>query len=123
MWDISWLPGPAKGVYFFLYLIIYLYSRKIVGWEIWMKESAVHASALICRTAIKEKLATHKQPLALHSDKESPMKGATLLETLYTLVITPSRSRPRVSNDNPYTESIFRTIKYRPVSLQKDLLI
>ena len=114
MWDISWLPGPAKGVYFYLYLIIDLYSRKIVGWEIWSEESAIHASALIRRTAIKENLATHKQPLVLHSDNGSPMKGATMLETLYTLGITPSRSRPRVSNDNPYAESVFRTIKYRP---------
>lgn len=114
MWDISWLPGPVKGLYFYLYLIIDLYSRKIVGWETWTEESADHASALIRRTVIKEKLATHKQPLVLHSDNGSPMKGATMLETLYTLGITPSRSRPRVSNDNPYAESIFRTIKYRP---------
>ena len=114
MWDITWLPGPAKGVYFYLYLIIDLYSRKIVGWEIWTEESAIHASALIRRTVIKENLTTHKQPLVLHSDNGSPMKGATMLETLYTLGITPSRSRPRVSNDNPYAESVFRTIKYRP---------
>ena len=108
------MPGPAKGVYFYLYLIIDLYSRKIVGWEIWTEESAIHASALIRRAVIKENLATHKQPLVLHSDNGSPMKGATMLETLYTLGITPSRSRPRVSNDNPYAESVFRTIKYRP---------
>ena len=114
MWDISWLPGPVKGLYFYLYLIIDLYSRKIVGWEIWAEESADHASVLIRRTVIKEKLATYKQPLVLHSDNGSPMKGATMLDTLYTLGITPSRSRPRVSNDNPYAESVFRTIKYRP---------
>lgn len=114
MWDISWLPGPVKGLYFYLYLIIDLYSRKIVGWEIWPEESADHASVLIRRTVIKEKLAMYKQPLVLHSDNGSPMKGATMLETLYTLGITPSRSRPRVSNDNPYAESVFRTIKYRP---------
>ena len=63
---------------------------------------------------MSEEITKQAQPLVLHSDNGSPMKGATLLETLYSLGITPSRSRPRVSNDNPYAESIFRTCKYRP---------
>lgn len=63
---------------------------------------------------MSEGITKQNQPLVLHSDNGSPMKGATLLETLYSLGITPSRSRPRVSNDNPYAESIFRTCKYRP---------
>lgn len=114
MWDITWLPGPVKGLFLYLYLILDLYSRKIVGWEIWEEESAEHASQLIRRTVIREQCVVRQQPLVLHSDNGSPMKGATLLETLYSLGITPSRSRPRVSNDNPYAESIFRTCKYRP---------
>ena len=114
MWDITWLPGPVKGIFFYLYLVLDLYSRKIVGWEIWEEESAEHASQLIRRSVIREQCVIRKQPLVLHSDNGSPMKGATLLETLYSLGITPSRSRPRVSNDNPYAESMFRTCKYRP---------
>jgi len=114
MWDITWLPGPAKGIFFYLYLIMDLYSRKVVGWEIWEEESAEHASTLVQRAVIREKCVIRKEPLVLHSDNGSPMKGATLLETLYSLGITPSRTRPRVSNDNPYAESIFRTCKYRP---------
>lgn len=114
MWDITWLPGPVKGLFFYLYLVLDLYSRKIVGWEIWEEESAEHASQLIRRTVLSEQCVIRQQPLVLHSDNGSPMKGATLIETLYSLGITPSRSRPRVSNDNPYAESIFRTCKYRP---------
>lgn len=114
MWDITWLPGPIKGQYYFLYLILDLFSRKIVAWDIWREESAVLASELIQRAVLSEGLTKNFSPLVLHSDNGSPMKGATLLETLYRLGITPSRSRPRVSNDNPYAESIFRTCKYRP---------
>lgn len=114
MWDITYLPGPAKGIYFYLYLILDLFSRKIVGWEIWTEQSADNASILVRRTVLSEKLISPLNPLVLHSDNGSPMKGASLLETLYQLGITPSRSRPRVSNDNPYAESIFKTFKYRP---------
>jgi putative transposase len=114
MWDITYLPGPVKGIYFYLYLILDLFSRKIVGWEIWEEESAVNASLLVRRAVLKEQCRKSKQPLVLHSDNGSPMKGSSLLETLYQLGITPSRSRPRVSNDNPYAESIFKTCKYRP---------
>jgi putative transposase len=113
MWDITWLKGPISGQFFYLYLILDLYSRKIVGWEIWPVESAEHASTLMRKTCLSEKH-TGQAPLVLHSDNGSPMKGATLLETLYQLGITGSRSRPRVSNDNAYAESIFRTCKYRP---------
>ncbi|NCD00379.1 MAG: IS3 family transposase [Bacteroidia bacterium] len=114
MWDITYLNGPIKGKHYYLYLISDLFSRKIVGWEVWEEESALHASELIKRTTMMEKVATKKQILVLHSDNGSPMKGATMLETLYALGIVPSNSRPRVSNDNPYAESIFKTLKYRP---------
>lgn len=114
MWDITWLPGPVKGSYFYLYLMMDLFSRKVVAWEVWDSESAENASVLVRRAVMSENRFNKKAPLILHSDNGSPMKGATLLETLYSLGITPSRSRPRVSNDNPYAESIFRTFKYRP---------
>ena len=112
-WDITYLSGPVKGMFFYLYLIVDIFSRDIVGWEVWEKESADYASELIRRTCISQgRLST--QPLVLHSDNGSPMKGAVMLETLYALGITPSNSRPRVSNDNPYSESLFKTLKYRP---------
>lgn len=114
MWDITWLPGPAKGIYYYLYLILDLYSRKIISWDIWPEESAENASVLVRRAMLSEQRLSTSEPLILHSDNGSPMKGASLLETLYQLGIIPSRSRPRVSNDNPYAESIFRTCKYRP---------
>jgi putative transposase len=111
-WDITWLPGPAKGVYFYLYLILDLYSRKIVGWEIHAQESSELASQLLRRAYLREGVGG--VPLVLHSDNGSPMKGAALAETLYKLGVVKSHSRPRVSNDNAYAESIFRTCKYRP---------
>ncbi len=113
MWDITYLHGPIKGLFFYLYLIIDLFSRDIVAWEVFSEESADHASELIRWACIRQKRLT-TMPLVLHSDNGSPMKGATMLETLYKLGITPSNSRPRVSNDNPYAESIFKTLKYRP---------
>ena len=112
-WDITYLNGPVKGLFFYLYLILDLYSRDIVGWEVWEEESAELASILIKRTCLAQKRLT-TMPLVLHSDNGSPMKGATMLETLSALGITPSNSRPRVSNDNPYSESLFKTLKYRP---------
>ena len=113
MWDITYLNGPVKGTFYYLYLISDLFSRDIVGWEVWPEESADHASELIRRATFQQnRLSTH--PLVLHSDNGSPMKGATMLTTLYTLGITPFNSRPRVSNDNAYAESLFRTLKYRP---------
>lgn len=111
-WDITWLPGAVKGFYFYLYLILDLYSRKIVGWEVHENESSEHASVLVKRTYLREGI--RNQPLVLHSDNGSPMKGASLMETLYRLNVVSSYSRPRVSNDNAYAESLFRTCKYRP---------
>ena len=112
-WDITYLNGPIKGLFFYLYLIIDLFSRDVVGWEVWEEESAEHASELIKRACLAQRRLT-TMPLVLHSDNGSPMKGSTMFETLYALGITPSNSRPRVSNDNPYSESLFRTLKYRP---------
>lgn len=113
MWDITYLNGPVKGLFYYLYMMIDLFSRDIVGWEVWETEDSEHASELLKRACLAQKrLST--EPLVLHSDNGSPMKGATMLETMYKLGITPSNSRPRVSNDNAYAESIFKTVKYRP---------
>ncbi len=111
-WDITWLPGPAKGIYYYLYLILDLYSRKVVGWEIHAEESSELAAQMLRKAYLREGIAG--VPLVLHSDNGSPMKGASMLDTLYRLGVVKSHSRPRVSNDNAYAESIFRTCKYRP---------
>jgi putative transposase len=113
MWDITYLNGPHKGMFYYLYLFSDLFDRNIVGWEVYEEESAELASELIRRITLKQGRLT-TDPLVLHSDNGSPMKGATMLATLYQLGITPSNSRPRVSNDNPYSESLFKTLKYRP---------
>ena len=111
-WDITWLPGAVKGFYFYLYLVLDVFSRKVVGWEVHDEESSEHASTLIRKIHLREGIGT--MPLILHSDNGSPMKGTSLLETLYKLNVVSSYSRPRVSNDNAYAEAIFRTCKYRP---------
>lgn len=111
-WDITWLPGPAKGIYYYLYLMLDLYSRKVVGWEIHAEESSGLAAKMLRKAYLREGIAG--VPLVLHSDNGSPMKGASMLDTLYRLGVVNSYSRPRVSNDNAYAESIFRTCKYRP---------
>ena len=111
-WDITYLPSPVRGKYYYLYLIEDIYSRKAVGWEVYEQESGELAAVLLQRSVIRE--ACVRQPLVLHSDNGAPMKSATLLSKMYELGVTPSRGRPRVSNDNPYSESLFRTLKYCP---------
>ncbi len=113
-WDVSYLPSGIRGLYFYLYLVIDLYSRKVVGWEVHGQECGEHAAALLKRTALAEAIGRQERPLVLHADNGSPMKSATLLETLRFLGVQPSHSRPRVSNDNAFVESAFRTCKYRP---------
>jgi transposase InsO family protein len=102
----------GRGKFYYLYLIEDIYSRKAVGWEVYEAESGEKAAALLQRSVTHEKC--WRQPLVLHSDNGAPMKSVTLLTKMYDLGITPSRSRPRVSNDNPYSESLFRTLKYCP---------
>ncbi|MDQ7048025.1 MAG: IS3 family transposase [Enterobacterales bacterium] len=111
-WDITYLPTQVRGVFLYLYLVLDIYSRKIVGWQVYQNESSALAADLM--TAICEQENIQKNQVVLHSDNGSPMKGATLLATLQELGIIPSFSRPSVSNDNPYSESAFRTLKYRP---------
>jgi putative transposase len=111
-WDISYLPSRVRGLYHYLYLIEDIYSRKIVGWEVHSRESGESAAELMQRAVMAEQC--FRKPLVLHSDNGSPMKSYTLQSKLVDLGITPSHSRPRVSNDNAYSESLFRTLKYCP---------
>lgn len=111
-WDISYLPSTILGSFYYLYMIVDVYSRKIVGWNIHDRESAEHASALIKQSCIDENV--QQGQLVLHSDNGKPMKGMTMLAMLQTLGVIPSFSRPSVSDDNPYSESLFKTVKYHP---------
>lgn len=111
-WDISRLAGPEARVYFFLYLIIDVYSRKIVGWSIDTVESDKVARRLINITAKREGI--NPDTLVLHSDRGAQMTSLTVADLLEKLGVTRSLSRPRVSNDNPYSEAAFKTVKYRP---------
>jgi putative transposase len=111
-WDISLLRSPIRGAFYYLYLVMDVWSRKIVGAAVHTNESAAHAAALIDSSCRLEGVL--RDQLALHSDNGGPMKGATMLATLQRLGVMPSFSRPRVSDDNPYSEALFRTLKYCP---------
>jgi transposase InsO family protein len=111
-WDITYLPTQVKGIYFYLYLFMDIFSRKIVGWQIYDAESSDLASEVMRDICEREHIAQNQ--VVLHSDNGSPMKGATMLATLQALGVMPSFSRPAVSNDNPFSESLFKTMKYRP---------
>ncbi len=93
-------------------MIMDIYSRKIVGWEIHLAESGWLGADVIEKAALRERL--HGKPLVLHSDNGSPMRASVLLTKLYELGITASNSRPRVSDDNAFIESLFKTLKYTP---------
>jgi len=109
-WDITYLPTLVKGKYLYLYLFLDIFSRKIVGWQVYDEESSDLAAEVITDIYASEKV--QPQQVILHSDNGSPMKGATMVATLQRLGIIPSLSRPAVSNDNPYSESLFKTMKY-----------
>lgn len=111
-WDITYLRSAVRGMFFYLYLVVDIWSRKIVGWTVENEESMEHGAELIQRSCMK--LGVDPNGLVLHSDNGGPMKGSTMLATLQRLGIVPSFSRPRVSDDNPYSEALFRTLKYRP---------
>lgn len=111
-WDITYMKTTVRGLYFYLYLIMDVYSRKIVGWEVYTTESAEHAKTVFQKAHLRESIGCNS--LILHSDNGSPMKGATMLGTLQKLGVIPSFSRPSVSNDNPYSEALFKTLKYCP---------
>lgn len=111
-WDITYLPTQVRGQHFYLYLFEDLFSRKAVGWQVFDCESAQHASELLQDICTGQGIKPDQ--LTLHSDNGGPMKGQTMLTTLQALGVAQSRSRPAVSNDNPYSESLFKTLKYRP---------
>ncbi|WP_410506423.1 DDE-type integrase/transposase/recombinase [Haloimpatiens sp. FM7315] len=111
-WDITWLNTYTRGIYFKLYMIIDIFSRKIVAWEVWWEENGELASELVERAILSEKI--KGKPLVLHSDNGAPMKSYTLKTKLEALGVLSSYSRPRVSNDNPFSEAQFKTLKYRP---------
>lgn len=111
-WDISYIPTQTAGLYVYLYMIIDIYSRKIVGFSVHEQELSSHAANLITQACLDERVS--RDQLVLHSDNGVPMKGATMLATLEKLGVVPSFSRPSVSDDNPYSEALFRTVKYHP---------
>ena len=111
-WDITKLHGPAKWTYYYLYSIIDIYSRYVPGWMLARAERASLAEALMAETI--EKQGIRAGELTIHSDRGSPMIAKPVAHLLADLGVTKSHSRPHVSNDNPYSESHFRTLKYRP---------
>jgi putative transposase len=113
-WDMTYLPAIVAGRWFHLYLILDLYSRKIVGWEVHDRDDADHAAHLVRRTALAEGIAARVAKPVLHGDNGATLKATTVLAMLQWLGIKPSYSRPRVSDDNAYAEALFRTAKYRP---------
>jgi len=113
-WDVTFLPAQMQGRWFYFYLILDLYSRKIVGFEVHDTDSAEHAAHLARRTALAE--GVHAMPVrpVLHGDNGATLKATTVLAMRHWLGIEPSYSRPRVSDDNAFAEALFRTAKYRP---------
>jgi transposase InsO family protein len=111
-WDTTKLPGPTKGTYFTLYVILDIFSRYIVGWQIAARESAAVAQELITACCKQQNVA--RDQLTIHADNGSPMVAKSTALLYVDLGIAKSHSRPHTSNDNPYSESNFRTIKYRP---------
>lgn len=111
-WDITYMPSPTRGMFFYLYLIIDVWSRKIIAARVHESEAMELSARLIRQSCLVYGI--QPDSLVLHSDNGGPMKGITMLATLQQLGVMPSFSRPGVSDDNPYSESLFRTMKYRP---------
>ena len=116
-WDITYLPAPIKGQFYYLYLFMDIFSRKIVGWQVFETEDSGRAAELVRDIYRRERVSPGQ--VVLHSDNGSPMRGALLQSTLHQLGVRASFSRPSVSNDNPFSESLFRTLKYRPLYPRK----
>ena len=111
-WDITYLQSSVRGQFYYLYLFLDLFSRKIVGWSIHETQEADLSAILLTDICKNEKI--NKNQIVVHSDNGGPMKGATMLATMQSLGIVPSFSRPSVSNDSPFSESMFKTLKYCP---------
>ncbi|MGT2493414.1 IS3 family transposase [Cupriavidus basilensis] len=112
-WDITWLPTTVKGRFFYWYMMQDIYSRKLVSTQVHESETVEHAGRLLALGCLREQ--TAGRPLVLHSDNGSVMKGMSMRAAMQDLGVVPSYSRPRVSNDNAYAESLFRTAKYCPL--------
>jgi putative transposase len=111
-WDITKLKGPVKWSYYHLYVVMDIFSRYVVGWMLAERESEDLARALIAQAVSDQDVASGQ--LTIHADRGSSMRSKSVAELLVDLGVTKSHSRPQVSNDNPYSESQFRTLKYRP---------
>lgn len=111
-WDVSKLKGPAKWTYYYLYVILDVFSRYIVGWTVQHRENAQLAMALIQQAAEQQKITP--KVLTLHADRGSPQRAKPVAFLLADLGITKTHSRPYTSSDNPYSEANFKTLKYRP---------
>jgi putative transposase len=111
-WDITKLHGPVKWSYFYLYVILDIFSRYVVGWMVAQAESAVLAEKLIWETCVKHNI--EKGQLTIHADRGSSMKSKPVALLLADLGVTKTHSRPHTSDDNPYSEAQFKTLKYRP---------
>ncbi len=111
-WDITYLKSPVRGEFWYLYLIMDIWSRRIMGWAVHRAQCDTHAARLFTTLCTQRQLDPHG--LVLHADNGGPMKGATMVSTLARLGVLPSFSRPGVSNDNPFSEALFRTLKYCP---------
>ena len=110
-WDITYLPTTVRGIWLYLYLVIDVWSRKVVAWDVDEREDPAIAADLVSRACLRERISKgRKQPLVLHADNGNAMRAATLECRLEELGVLRSFSRPRVSNDNPYSESLFRTV-------------
>jgi len=114
VWDITWIPSTVRGEFFKLYMIMDLFSRDLVAWDILEEENAENSKALLQKAYTNEKIALSTQRPVLHGDNGKPLKNASLIALMQHLGIQPSYSRPRVSNDNAHAEAFFRTLKYAP---------
>ena len=111
-WDITYLRSNVRGLFFRLYLVMDVFSRKVVGWSVHEEEDGQLAAQLVERAALAERVV--RGELTLHADNGGPMRASTLLAKLEALGVAASFSRPRTSDDNPFSEALFRTLKYRP---------
>jgi putative transposase len=111
-WDITKLLGPATWTYYYLYVLLDIFSRYVVGWLVAEAESAALAKRLITESCVRQNIEPGQ--LTIHMDRGSPMRSKTLAQTMASLGVIKSHSRPHVSDDNPFSESQFKTLKYRP---------
>ena len=114
-WDITRLRGPKRWTSFYLYVLLDIFSRCVVGWMVADRENAALAATLIEETCLKQGI--EPQVLTLHSDRGAPMTSKCTAQLLADLGVTRSLSRPQVSDDNPFSEAQFKTLKYHPASL------